>query len=112
MSFLFGNKQPVYALAEVLEDGRTKTSQEFDKLKYKNKVYRGKEPMINIMVRVQPENEAPFEAQMDAGVGKAFLLMPGVRVQVKFEPGKEQHVMLEDEIQAILERNPQLIKKE
>jgi hypothetical protein len=112
MSFLFGNKQLVYALAEVLEDGRAKTSQEFNKLKYKNKEYRGKEPMLNIMVRVQPENEPPFEAQMEAGVGKTFLLMPGVRVQVKFEPAKKQHVMLEDEIQAILERNPQLIKKE
>jgi hypothetical protein len=110
MGFLFEKKQMVYALAEVLEDGRAITNQEMKKPKYRE--YRGKEPVLEIMVRVQPENDSPFEAQMKAGLGKAFLLMPGVRVQVKYEPAKKQQVMLEDEIQAILDRNPQLIKKE
>jgi len=110
MSFLFTKKQSVQALAELLEDGRAKAEQEMHKLKYKN--YRGAEPTLEITVRVQPEGEPPFESKMKAGLSHAYLLKTGVKVQVQYNPGKQQQVTLDDDIQAILQRNPQLIKKE
>ena len=86
MSFLFGKKQNVQALAEVLEDGR--------------------EVFIDIPVRVQPDNEAPYEAKMKVSLLKAYLLKPGVRVRVKYDPAKKEQVTMDDEAPAILERNP------
>ncbi len=109
MSFLSIKKQSVQALAELLEDGRAKAEQEMHKFKYKN--YRGAKPTLEITVRVQPEGEPPFESKMKAGLSHAYLLKTGVKVQVKYNPGKQQ-VTLDDDIQAILQRNPQLIKKE
>ena len=109
MSFLFGKKTAAHALAEVLEDGRALMTRELGKGKYSN--YSGAEPMLEIAVRVQPENAAPFEAKMKAGLAHCNLLTPGVRVRVQYEAGKNQHVTLDDQIPAILERNPQLIKK-
>jgi len=109
MLSLFGKKQTVRALAEVLEDGRLIADREMKKPRYRE--YRGAEPMLEIGVRVQPENEPPFEARMKAGLSKSFLLMPGVRVQVKYDAAGRDHVVLDDENQAILARNPQLIKK-
>jgi hypothetical protein len=106
MSPLFGKKQVVRALAEVLENGRAAADQEMQKIKYRN--YRGAEPMLSIGVRVQPIDAPPFEASMQAGLGKSFLLMPGVRVQVSYDTHHPTQVRLEDEQQAILERNPQL----
>ena len=108
MNFLFAKKQPISALAELLEDGRAVMNQELKKAKYNQ--YAGAEPLLEILVRVFPPNEAPFEARMKAGLSKADLLIAGVRVQVKFEAGKPQSVVLDDEIQTILERNPQLSK--
>jgi hypothetical protein len=35
-----------------------------------------------------------------------------VRVRVKYEPDKKKQVILDEDTQAILERNPQLIKTE
>jgi len=110
MNFLFRRKQTMQALAEVLEDGRAIASQEMKKAKYNS--YQGAEPMLEIAVRVQPQNEPPFEAKMKAGLGKTFLLLPGVRVQVKYEPARKNQVLLDDENQAILDRNPQLSKKD
>ncbi len=111
MSFLFGKKPSAQALAEVLEDGRAIFSQE---MKKPNRggyhEYQGPVPMLEIAVRVQPENEPPYEAKMKVGLTTAPLLKIGVRVQVKYDPAKKQQVTLDDEIQAILERNPQLKK--
>ena len=109
MSFLFGKKAMAQAPAEVLEDGRAKMTQELKKGKYSN--YAGAEPMLEIAVRVLPENETPFEAQMKAGLAHCNLLLPGVRVLVQYEPGKNKNVRLDDQLPAILQRNPQLIKK-
>ena len=67
--------------------------------------------MLEIGVRVQPENEPAFEAKMKTGLTHSYLLKPGVRVQVKYEPGKTQQVTFDDEAQAILASNPQLVKK-
>lgn len=109
MNFFFKKKQTMQAFAEVLEDGRAITSQEMKKLKYRREYQH--EPIIEIGVRVQPENEPPFEAKMKAGISQTFLLMPGVRVKVKYEPSQKQKVTLDDETQEILNRNPQMIKE-
>ncbi len=108
MSFLFGKKRTVQALAEVLEDGRAKMNKEMEKSKYNN--YSGSEPELKIAVRVLPDDGAPFEATMKAGLTKAFLLLPGVKILVAYKEGKAQRVELVDELQAILDRNPQLVK--
>ena len=109
MSFLFGKKQTVQALAEVLEDGRALASQEMQKPKYKS--YQGAEPQLKVAVRVQPKTEPPFEAQMTVGFTKTYLLKPGVRVQVKYDPARKDRVQFDDANPAILERNPQLRKE-
>jgi hypothetical protein len=108
MSPLFGKKQYVFALAELLEDGRALTNQELGKIKYRQ--YSGAEPTVEILVRVDPESEPPFESKMKAGISKSIVLKPGVRVRVKYEPDKKKQVILDEDTQAILERNPQLIK--
>jgi hypothetical protein len=110
MSFLFGNKQSAVAMAEVIEDGREKSNQEMKKAKYNN--YEGAEPMIQIAVHVLPQSGPPFDALMKTGLTKTYLLKPGVRVQVKYDPKHPDQVTLDDDNQAILARNPQLIKKQ
>ena len=108
MNFLFGKKQSAQALAEVLEDGREIMNAEMKKPKYNN--YSGREVFIQVAVRVQPENETPFEAEMKVSLLKAYLLKPGVRVLVKYDPAKQEQVTMDDEPAQILERNPQLKK--
>ncbi len=108
MNFLFGKKQNVKALAEVLEDGREKMNAEMTKPKYNN--YSGREVFIDIEVHVQPDNEPSFGSKMKASLLKAYLLKPGVRVLVKYDPAKKEQVIMDDEPTAILERNPQLKK--
>jgi len=108
MSFLFGKKQSVQALAEVLEDGREIMNTEMKKKKYNN--YSGREVFIEVNARVQPENEPPFEAKMKVSLLKAYLLKPGVKVRVQYDPAKKEQVTMDDEAPAILERNPQLKK--
>ena len=108
MSFLFGKKQSVQSLAEVLEDGREIMNAEMKKPKYNN--YSGREVFIEVRVRVQPDNEAPYEAKMKVSLLNAYLLKPGVRVLVRYDPAKKEQVTLDDEAAQILERNPQLKK--
>ncbi len=108
MSFLFGKKQSVQALAEVLEDGREIMNAEMKKPKYNN--YSGREVFIEVTARVQPENEPSFEAQMKVSLLKAYLLKPGVKVRVQYDPAKKEQVTMDDEVPEILERNPQLKK--
>ena len=69
MNFLFGKKQSAQAVAELIEDGRELMNKEMKKPKYNN--YAGREVFIDIAVRVQPENEAPFEAKMKVSLLKA-----------------------------------------
>jgi hypothetical protein len=108
MSFLFGKKQSVQALAEVLEDGREIMNAEMKKPKYNN--YSGREVFIEVTARVQPENEPSFEAKMKVSLLKAYLLKPGVKVRVQYDPAKKEQVTMDDEAPEILERNPQLKK--
>jgi hypothetical protein len=108
MSFLFRKKQSVKSLAEVLEDGREIMNTEMKKTKYNN--YSGPEVFIDVMVRVQPDNEPPYEAKMKVNLLQAYLLKPGVRVVVKYDSAKKEQVIMDDKAPAILERNPQLKK--
>jgi len=108
MSFLFGKKQNIQSLAEVLEDGREKMNAEMKKPKYNN--YAGREVFMDVAVRVQPDNELPYDATLKVSLLKAYLLKPGVRVRVKYDPAKKEQVTMDDEPAEILERNPQLKK--
>jgi hypothetical protein len=108
VSFLFGKKQSVQSLAEVLEDGREIMNAEMKKPKYNN--YAGREVFIDVAVRVEPDSEPSYEARMKASLLKAYLLKPGVRVRVKYDPAKKEQVVIDDEAAQILERNPQLKK--
>jgi hypothetical protein len=110
MSFLFRKKQTVQAFAVTLEDGREIANREITELKYRREYQN--EPMFDILVRVEPTNEPPFEAKMKAGISKTFLLITGVRVQVQYDPTNHRKVTIDDDLQAILARNPQLSKKE
>lgn len=108
MGFLFGKKQTIQALAEVLEDGREKMNTEMKRPKFNN--YSGPEVFLNVAVRVQPQNEPPYEAQMKVGLLNMYLLKQGVVVRVKYDPNKPEQVEYDDDVQAILDRNPQLKK--
>jgi hypothetical protein len=108
MSFLFGKKQSVQARAEVLQDDHEIMNTEMKKPKYNN--YSGREVFIDVAVRVQPDNQSPSEAKMKVGLLKAYLLKPGVRVRIKYDPAKKEQVIMDDEAPVILERNPQLKK--
>ena len=108
MSFLFRKKQRVQSLAEVLEDGREIMTTEMKKPRYNN--YSGSEVFIDVAVRVQPDNEPSYDAKMKVSLLRAYLLKPGVRVLVKYDPAKKEQVKMDDEASAILERNPQLKK--
>jgi hypothetical protein len=109
MGFLFGKKETKQAMAEMLEDGRAIFEHEMKRMKYNE--YHGKEPKLDMRVRVMPEFEVPWEATMKAGISCAFLLVPDVQVQVRYEVDKKEHVELDDDPQAIVARNPQLVKQ-
>jgi hypothetical protein len=47
---------------------------------------------------------------MKASLLKSYLLKPGVRVRVQYDPAKKEQVIMDDEPAQILERNPQLKK--
>jgi len=81
---------------------------EMKKPKYNN--YSGREVFIDVAVRIQPDNEAPYEAKMKVSLLNAYLLKPGVRVLVRYDPAKKEQVTMDDEATQILERNPQLKK--
>ena len=108
MSFLFKKKPKYQAIAELLEDGEALFKIEMSKKKYNS--YSGKEPTVDILVNVQPEYKPSFEAHMQAGSSVSFLLKKGVKVLVEYTDGKKG-VKLTDEVQAILDRNPQLRKQ-
>lgn len=110
MNFLFGKREEKQAMAEILEDGREVMNREMAKAKYNE--YQGAEPMLGVKVRVQPNDNPPFEALMKVGMTKSLLLLQGVLVKVKYQEGKNPKVELDDDNQSILERNASLLKKE
>lgn len=104
----FGKKEIARASAELLEDGREISLQAMKSVKYNE--YHGKEPKFEMRVRVLPDYEVPWEATMKAPLGCCFLLLPGVVVNVRFEADKKDEVELDDDVQSIVDRNPQLIR--
>lgn len=106
---LFGKKPAMSAIAELLEDGRAKMNELMQQPRYRN--YEGAEPTIEVAVRVEPTTEPAFEARLKVGVTHAYLLKPGVRVQVTYDPTQPRQVALDDDNQAILARNPQLTRQ-
>jgi hypothetical protein len=104
----FAKKQTVHALAEVLEDGREKMNEEMKKPRFNN--YSGPEVFLDVAVRVQPQNEPPYDAKMKVGLLNMVLLKQGVTVRVKYDARKPERVEYDDDPQSILERNPQLKK--
>lgn len=110
MSFLVKKKLKVQAIATTLENGREILE------KYASKFRLGthydQEFAFDILVRVEPALEPAFEARMKAGYSTIFLLLPGVRVQVVYDPADKKQVVIDDDPQAILARNPQLSKKD
>ncbi len=110
MNFLFGRKPTtLHAFAVTTENGRELANQEMKKPKYNE--YHGPEPVIWVGVRVEPEGEPPFEARMKAGLTRTYLLKEGVRVRVQYDPARKKEVILDDNTQDILERNPQLTRQ-
>ena len=49
---------------------------------------------------------------MKAQLTLSYLLLPGVMVEVSYNPDRNDDVLLEDDHLAILARNPQLFKKD
>ncbi len=107
---LFGKGQELQAFAVTIENGREVATKEMNNLKnYRDPRSRyGKEILWKIAVRVEPANEAPFEAKMKTPNSKVYLLSPGVRVQVKYNPKNKQVVTFDDDPHTIQARNPQL----
>lgn len=109
MFSLFGKKEETQAAAEILEDGLAIMNQEVQKAKYNN--YKGAEPTLSVKVRVQPTDEAPFEATMQVGMKNSFLLKRGVIVRVKYQKGKTDTVSFDDDTQNVLKSNAGILKK-
>ena len=106
MSLLFWKKITLRAMAVTLANGREIADIAMRGILYRNRSM--KEPKFDVAVRVLPQNEPAYDAVMRAPLGKCFLLLPGVTVQVRYDPRRPRIVDLDDEVQAILERNPQL----
>lgn len=107
---IFGKPQEVQAMAVTLENGRDVASAEMKKLKnFRDpRSFYGDHITYEIAVRVEPPNDPPFEAKMKTPNSKAYLLSPGVRVQVKYDPKKPGTVTFDDDPKALQARNPQL----
>lgn len=72
--------------------------------------YSGPEPLLAMKVRVTDDAGQSWEATMKAGPATSFLLLPGVRVKVRYREGKRDKVTIDDTPMAILEKNPQMKK--
>ena len=110
MCALFGKRQEVQAFAVTLENGREVADREMAKLSnYRDaRSYYGKHITREVKVRVGPPGEPAFEAAMETPNSKAYVLSPGVRVEIKYDPKDTKTVIFDDEPQAIQKRNPQL----
>jgi len=110
MYLLFWKKITMRAMAVTLENGREIADIDMRGILYRNRTM--KEPKFDVAVRVTPPGDPAYDAVMKAPLGKCFLLLPGVTVQVKYDPRRPKVVELDDELQDILDRNPQLRRRE
>jgi hypothetical protein len=107
---LFGKGQDVQAMAMTIENGRDVATREMKNIKnYRDPRSRyGNQITYEIRVRVEPIDEAPFEAKMKTPNSKCYLLSTGVRVKVKYNTKNKQTVTFDDDPHEIQARNPQL----
>ena len=110
MNFLF-KKKPNLKPAEAicLQDGRELATQW--SLKNRHNGPFKKEPTFEILVRVETQEDGAFESQMVFPLSLHFVLVSGVRVRVEYDPLNHSKVTSADTNQAILDRNPQIIKQ-
>ena len=106
MCSFFKKKPDQRATAVLLESGREVAEQAMRSPKFND--YRGPEPMFPMRVRVTDDTGRSWDATMKAGPTTAFLLLPGVRVPVKYAAGDADEVLLDADAMQILAANPQL----
>ena len=108
MFSFFKKKSPQSAVAELVDDGREIFEQAMRSPKFNT--YRGPEPMFPMRVVVRSPDGRRWDATMQAGPSTAFLLLPGVKVKVRYDAGAPEDVTIDDTPASILEANPQLKK--
>jgi hypothetical protein len=100
--FLFGSSKPdATATAEVLVHGRDAMNETLKSPRYND--YKGAEPMVEVAVRVTDDAGKTWDATMEAGLTVVFLLVPGMKVDVKYASKKPARVFLastQDELMA------------
>lgn len=71
--------------------------------------YSGPEIFLDVLSRVWPtDGSVPYETTMQASLFFAHFLRPGVKVAIKIDPQNKNQVVLDDTMQDIVQRNPQL----
>ncbi len=67
--------------------------------------YQGADVWMDLAVRVEPGLEAPFEAKMKCQLSQIIggMIKAGLRVNVKYDPGKKDRVLLVDDVNALLQ---------
>lgn len=112
MTPLFGHRQEATALAVTLENGREVATAEMKAKAHLDKYKRyGAESTYEVKVRVEPENEPPFEATMKVPGSRIYLMSAGVRIRVKYD-GRDKKVEFSDDPRDVRARNPQLDESE
>lgn len=107
--FSFFRKKPeLHASAVLVDNGRDVVAEGLRSPKYNS--YSGPEPLFAMKVRVTDDAGQSWDATMKAGPATSFLLLPGVRVKVRYREGKRDKVTIDDTPMAILEKNPQMKK--
>jgi hypothetical protein len=56
--------------------------------------YQGEDVWLDLPVRVQPQGEPPFEANMKCRLSQTLLLKAGSQVQVHYDPADKSKVVL------------------
>jgi hypothetical protein len=108
MFSFFRKKSPQTAIAELVDNGREVADQAMKSAKFST--YKGAEPMFPMRVVVRAEDGRSWDATMEAGPTTAFLLLPGVRVKVKYDASAPDKVTIDATAPEILADNPQLKK--
>lgn len=108
MFSFFRKKSPQTATAELVDNGREVADQAMKSAKFNT--YKGAEPMFPMRVVVRHADGITWDATMEAGPTTAFLLLPGVRVKVKYDAATPEKVTIDATAPEILADNPQLKK--
>jgi hypothetical protein len=106
MFSFFKKKSPKSAVAELVDNGREISEQAMRSPKFNT--FKGAEPMFPMRVVVRDADGRSWDATMEAGPSTAFLLLPGVKVKVRFDAGSPEKVTIDDTAPSILAANPQM----